>query len=570
VLTVVVHEKGGQTQRFSFKGESFSIGREDDNDLVLDRVNVSKHHLRFQRIGGHVDVIDLESTNGTYLNGRKVQSPRTVRRTDRVYVGDYILMLEGDDALLATPREPPVDDKKGGRRTLPPTGKPEFVELKVDDTGLVTSAQRVAAAGVESSYLDGLAAQIHATLLKAIPRLDPLTSNDINDDERKEALELIDGILADFRDSQQIEATVDIGPFRERVVREVLEWGPLGDLMRDDTVREIQVVGINAVHVIRDSGASERLDLRFTGESALLRVIQRMTRKRGIWSDGTNVLEGIVDHGFFLYALIPPHPARQLVLSLRRMRTDANNLTALVQEGVLSADMRELLVLALKSCRRVLVCASGGVNLDRFMRALIGEIPESLRVACISDSGRLGMRKGWVQVRRLVEQGDKLELQHVLGVLLRGGLDLVISQQCGHADAAAVIDALAGASRGVVVSTWGINTAHALSRLAALGTVSGGAVQGLTLSLAHAIDVVVRLNSGVNLESMQVLEIIEPNTRADGTIEYKSLFSAHKAEDGTTEFKVHASVGEFLRRLADQGADVPQRLIALGASAKAS
>jgi pilus assembly protein CpaF len=569
VLTVVVHEKGGQTQRFSFKGESFSIGREDDNDLVLDRVNVSKHHLRFQRIGGHVDVIDLESTNGTYLNGRKVQSPRTVRRTDRVYVGDYILMLEGDDALLATPREPPPDDKKGGRRTLPP-GKPEFVELKVDDSGLVTSAQRVAAAGVESSYLDGLAAQIHATLLKAIPRLDPLTANDINDDERKEALELIDGILADFRDSQQIEATVDIGPFRERVVREVLEWGPLGDLMRDDTVREIQVVGVNAVHVIRDSGAPERLELRFTGESALLRVIQRMTRKRGIWSEGTHVLEGIVDHGFFLYALIPPHPARQLVLSLRRMRTDANNLTALVQEGVLSADMRELLVLALKACRRVLVCASGGVNLDRFMRALIGEIPESLRVACISDSGRLGMRKGWVQVRRLVEQGDKLELQHVLGVLLRGGLDLVISQQCGHADAAAVIDALAGASRGVVVSTWGINTAHALSRLAALGTVSGGAVQGLTLSLAHAIDVVVRLNSGVNLESMQVLEIIEPNTRADGTIEYKSLFSAHKAEDGTTEFKVHASVGEFLRRLADQGADVPQRLIALGASAKAS
>ncbi len=569
MLTVVVHEKGGQTQRFSFKGESFSIGREDDNDLVLDRVNVSKHHLRFQRISGHVEVIDLESTNGTYLNGRKVQSPRTVRRTDRVYVGDYILMLEGDEALLANTPGQPADDKKGGRRTMPP-GKPEFTELKADDTGLVTSAQRVATAGLESSYLDGLAAQIHNTLLKAIPRLDPLTSNDVNDEERKEALELIDGILADFRDSQQIEATVDIGPFRERVVREALEWGPLGDLMRDDTVREIQVVGVNAVHVIRDSGAPERLELRFTGEAALLRVIQRMTRKRGLWTEGTNVIEGIVDHGFFLYALIPPHPARQLVLSLRRMRTDANNLTALVQEGVLSADMRELLVLALKSCRRVLVCASGGVNLDRFMRALIGEIPDSLRVACISDSGRLGMRKGWVQVRRLVEQGDKLELQHVLGVLLRGGLDLVISQQCGHADAAAVIDALAGASRGVVVSTWGINTAHALSRLAALGTVSGGAVQGLTLSLAHAIDVVVRLNSGVNLESMQVLEIIEPNTRADGTIEYKSLFSAHKAEDGTTDFKVHGHIGAFLRRLSDQGADVPQRLTTLGAVTPAS
>ena len=42
-----------------------------------------------------------------------------------------------------------------------------------DDTGLVTSAQRVATAGAESSYLDGLAAQIHQTRLKTVPRLDP-------------------------------------------------------------------------------------------------------------------------------------------------------------------------------------------------------------------------------------------------------------------------------------------------------------------------------------------------------------------------------------------------------------
>ena len=559
MLTVVVHEKGGQTQRFSFKGDSFSVGREDDNDLVLDRVNVSKHHLQFVKGEGTIEVHDLESTNGTYLNGRKVAAPRPIRRTDRVYVGDYILLLEGDDALLTSPpreaRRSPVTR---------PGDKPDFVELVADDTGLVTSAQRVAAAGVESSYLDGLAAQIHQTLLKAVPRLDPLATNDVTDDDRKDVIEMVDGVLADFRDSQQIEATVDVGPFRERVLREALEWGPLGDLMRDDTVREIQVVGTSPVHVVRDSGVAERLELRFTGDAALMRVIQRMTRKRGLMGEGTHVLEGTVEHGFYLYALLPPHPGRQIVVALRRMRTDANNLTALVQEGVLSADMRELLVLTLRACRRVLVCASGGVNLDRFMRALMGEIPDSLRVACISDSGRLGSsRKGWVPVRRLIEAGDKIELQHVLNVLLRGGLDLVVSQQCNHSDAAAVIDALAGASRGVVVSLWGINTAHALSRLAALGTASGGTVQGLALSLAHAVDIVVRLNSGVGHESMQIVEIVEPDTRADSTIEYRPLFIAARAEDGTTEFKSTPNVVGFLRRLADQGAEVPQRLLNL-------
>lgn len=545
MLTVVVHEKGGQTQRFPFGGAEFTIGREDDNDLVLDRVNVSKHHLCFRKIEGRIEVVDLESTNGTYLNGRKVQAPRTVRRTDRVYVGDYILMLDGDEPTLNAVREEERRRKE-----------------EQDETGLVTSAQRVAAAGVESTYLDGLASQIHQTLLKAVPRLDPLQGGDIGEEDRKEVIELVDGILADFRDSQQIESTIDVGPFRERILREVLEWGPLGDLMRDDTVREVQVVGTAPIHVVRDDGAPERLELRFTSERSVLMAVQRMCRKRGLWVEGSHVIEGIVDHGFYLYALLPPHPARQLVVSLRRMRTDANNLTALVQEGVLSADMRELLVAALKSCRRVLVCASGGVNLDRFMRALVGEIPESLRVACISDAGRLGsLRKGWLPVRRLTDANDTLELGHVLGVLLRGGLDLLISQQCSHQDAAAVIDALAGASRGAVVSLWGINTAHALTRLAALGTVSGGAVQGLTLSLAHAIDLVVRLNSGVNLESMQVLELIEPDTRADGSIEYRQLFYATKREDGTTEFLAAPALQAFLKKLGDQGGEVPQRLI---------
>lgn len=545
MLTVVVHEKGGQTQRFPFSGAEFTIGREDDNDLVLDRVNVSKHHLCFRKIEGRIEVVDLESTNGTYLNGRKVQAPKTVRRTDRVYVGDYILMLDGDEPVLAVNRE---DERR--RRD------------EIDETGLVTSAQRVAAAGVESTYLDGLASQIYQTLLKAVPRLDPLQGGEIGEEDRKEVIELVDGILADFRDSQQIEATIDVGPFRERILREVLEWGPLGDLMRDDSVREIQVVGTAPIHVIRDDGTPERLELRFTGERSVMMALQRMCKKRGLWVEGSHVIEGIVDHGFYLYALLPPHPAKQLVISLRRMRTDANNLTALVQEGVLSADMRELMVAALKSCRRVLVCASGGVNLDRFMRALVGEIPESLRVACISDAGRLGVaRKGWLQVRRLTDTNDKLELGHVLGVLLRGGLDLLISQQCSHADAAAVIDALAGASRGAVVSLWGINTAHALSRLAALGTASGGAVQGLTLSLAHAIDLVVRLNSGVNLESMQVLELIEPDTRADGSIEYRQLFHAVKRDDGTTDFVVGPGLQSFLKKLGDQGGEVPQRLL---------
>ncbi|MCB9566344.1 MAG: Flp pilus assembly complex ATPase component TadA [Myxococcales bacterium] len=561
----MVHEKGGQTQRFAFEGDHFSVGREDDNDLVLDRVNVSKHHLRFRRHEGKVECIDLESTNGTYINGRRVSAPRIVRRTDRVYVGDYILMLEGDEASInaAEPPRPPGESKSRRREAGGKTEVlPDFVELVDDQSGVFTSAQRVPAAGVESTYLDRIANQIVTSVLHSVPRLDPSKSSDIYDDDREQALTEIDAMIADLRDSHQLEPSVEIAPLKERIALELLEYGPLGEMMRDAEIREIQVVGAGPIHVIRETGPADRLDVRFTSERSLQLAIRRIARKRGILVEGAQVLEGIVEHGFYLYALLPPHAAKAPILSLRRIRTDANSLASLVQEQVLSADMRELLALLLKECRRVVVCASGGVNLDRFMRAVVNEIPEQLRVACISDTGRLSHgRRGWIQVRRLKDPSDTIDLSSVLGVLLRGGLDLLVSQQCGQQDAAAVIDAVAGASRGAVVSLWGINTAHALTRLAALGsTMAGGALQPLTISLAHAIDVVVRLNSGVNAEAMQVLEIIEPHVHADGTIEYRPLFAAGKAADGSTEFKATLSLPRFLRTLREQGVDVPPRL----------
>jgi len=564
VITVVVHEKGGQTQRFAFDGDNFSVGREDDNDLVLDRVNVSKHHLRLRRHEGSIECLDLDSTNGTYINGRRVSTARIVRRTDRVYVGDYILMLEGDDACINAPEPPkPPSDSKNPRRRESVTAEvlPDFVELVDDTSGVFTSAQRVPKAGVESSYLDRLANQIVTSVLHSVPRLDPAKSSDIYDDDREQAMTEIDAMIADLRDSLQLDASVEVAPLRERIALELMEYGPLGELMRDPEVREIQIVGSGPIHVARETGPAVRLDDRFTSERSLQLAIRRIARKRGLLVEGAQVIEGIVESGFYLYAVLPPHAAKVPIVSLRRIQTDANSLSALVQEQVLGAEMREFVGMMLRECRRVVVCASGGVNLDRFMRAVVNEIPEELRVACVSDTGRLGEgRRGWIQVRRIKDPSDTVDLPSVLGVLLRGGLDLLVSQQCGQDDAAPVIDALAGASRGAVVSLWGINGAHALARLAALGsTMAGGALQPLTVSVAHAIDIIIRLNRGVNGESMQVLEIIEPHVHADGTIEYRPLFTTAKSNDGATEFKSTLSLNRYLRSLREQGIDLPAR-----------
>jgi pilus assembly protein CpaF len=373
---------------------------------------------------------------------------------------------------------------------------------------------------------------------------------------------LIDSLIGDMRGAGELEDGIDVGPLKDRIVRELLELGPLTTLMKDDEVHEIQVVGGGPIKVIREGGdGSELTQASFSGDRGLVLAVQRMARQWGFLVEGAQVLEGKVADGFYMYALLPPTQVRTPVLSLRRTRTDANSLAALVQEDVLSNDMREVMAAAIKGNRRFLICASGGVNLDRFMGALVGEIPDNKRVACISDTGRLGAsRPSWVQVRRISDPSDTVSLSDSLGVLLRGGLDLLVSQRCRHEDAAAVIDAISGASGGAIVSIWGIDSAHALSRLAALSTVASGAIGALTVALARSVDVLVRLGVGVNGEAMQVIEIVEPRVREGNEIVHMPLFRSLKGTDGKTEFKPTGTVPAFFSELSERGISVPTRV----------
>ncbi len=563
MIQVVVHEKGGRTQRFNFEGDSFGVGREEDNDLVLDRPNISKHHLRFRRHQGKIEVLDLSSTNGTYLNGRAVapDDPRPVRRSDRVYVGDFIVMLDGDDPAIAPARraQVAVQGAEGEARvrdvTLP-------AEVAADDA-VMTSASRVSPPGVESTYLDRVTDRLLKTVLGNISSLDPSEGPGVvSDEDRDEVGRLVTGLLERMADAGDLQDGVDVPALRDRILRELLDLGPLPELMSDDEVREVQVAGGGHIRVLRaGSPAPVLTELRFSGDRALGLAIRRLARTWGFAAEGAQILEGKVDAGFYMYALLPPSRAEVPVLSLRRNRTDASNLEALVQEGVLSQDMRELLRAAVAGCRRVLICASGGTNLDRFMGAIVGEIPEALRVVCISDTGRLGSgRKGWVQVRRMADPADGVGLSDALGILLRGGVDLLVSQRCRHEDAAAVMDGVAGASRGALVSMWGIDSAHAMWRLAGLSTVAAGAIQNLTVSLARSLDVLVRLGQGVAGEPMQIVEMVEPRVQGSEEIVHMPLFRAMKGADGRTEFKPTGTVPAFVRELTEQGITVPMRI----------
>jgi diguanylate cyclase (GGDEF)-like protein len=74
-----------------------SVGRGTDNVVVLPAEGVSRKHARFERRDNHWLVIDLNSTNGTYVNDEPVTEHR-LRKGDHIKIGDSIFKcLSGSD-----------------------------------------------------------------------------------------------------------------------------------------------------------------------------------------------------------------------------------------------------------------------------------------------------------------------------------------------------------------------------------------------------------------------------------------------------------------------------------------
>jgi hypothetical protein len=86
----------GAPRHCPLESERTTLGRGDDVDIRVESSGVSGRHLLLLRQGAEVLVEDLESRNGTYLNGLRV-SRAVLKEGDSIMAGDAIFLFhEGD------------------------------------------------------------------------------------------------------------------------------------------------------------------------------------------------------------------------------------------------------------------------------------------------------------------------------------------------------------------------------------------------------------------------------------------------------------------------------------------
>ena len=69
----IIANKSGKPRVFEFNQDDITIGRVMDNDIMINDKSVSMHHVRILIGQGKAELVDLDSSNGTKLNGKKIK-----------------------------------------------------------------------------------------------------------------------------------------------------------------------------------------------------------------------------------------------------------------------------------------------------------------------------------------------------------------------------------------------------------------------------------------------------------------------------------------------------------------
>lgn len=122
IPTLFVQRNAGNDEEVLWEQPTLTIGRDPTNDLVIEHKLASRRHARFEKDNVGFYIHDLESTNGTFVNGQRIQGSHLLRNNDEVWIGDTVILFRDPEATMkGTP--PPV----ARQRVLEPQE-----ELRVD------------------------------------------------------------------------------------------------------------------------------------------------------------------------------------------------------------------------------------------------------------------------------------------------------------------------------------------------------------------------------------------------------------------------------------------------------
>ena len=534
-FSVILTEKGGSTQRLDFDVEEITVGRVDENHICLPKGNISKKHTKIVVKDGKIIVLDLKSTNGTYVNGKKLAGPQVIQPSDNVYIGDFILNVEppdldagaehdghgeaeaaeaaaeedghsyeGDEATdRAPPHVAPADDEDAVQTSAPgklsrvaktaPSPRPTAVPPRSKPKPPARAPAVAPAAGEDRTV-----SLVHDRLIEAMDLrrldLDALGSQELRDKTESTLRQIVGKMDA----AGELDAHLDRDELVSDVLNEALGLGPLEIYLADDSVSEVMVNAPSEVYVER-SGRLERAPKGFSSPRAVLGAIERIVAPLGRHVDESSPLvDARLPDGSRVNAIIPPLALKGPALTIRKFKRNLLTAEDLVELGAMTDAMAEFLETCVKARRNLVVSGGTGSGKTTLLNVLSGYIPPGERIVTIEDAAELQLsQEHWVQLEARppnLEGKGAVTIRDLVRNTLRMRPDRIVVGECRGGEALDMLQAMNTGHEGSLTTLHANSPRDALARLETMVLMSGLTlpVRAIREQVASAVNVIVQ------------------------------------------------------------------------------
>ena len=334
----------------------------------------------------------------------------------------------------------------------------------------------------------------------------------------------------------------------EIVADEIEGYGPLRDLMADDTVNDILVNGPDDVWIER-AGILEKTNKEFVSNEQLTDIAKRLVARVGRRiDDGSPLVDSRLPDGSRLNVVIAPIALDGTSVSIRKFSKNKKTLQELVNFGSMTREMANFLIIAARSRVNIIVSGGTGSGKTTLLNALSNYISHSERVITLEDTAELRLEQPHV-VRletRLagVEHTGEVTMKDLVINALRMRPERIIVGECRGGEAFQMLQAMNTGHDGSMSTLHANSPRDATSRLESMVMMSNATLplEAIRRNIASAVNIIVqasRLTDG----SRKIMNITEIMGMENGQIVLQDIFSYKASKYRDKNGKI---LGEFV------------------------
>jgi len=365
---------------------------------------------------------------------------------------------------------------------------------------------------MRDAYVD-LKSRIQAKLLS---ELEPTLDFSHTDELRAMIEEKFDAVLME---DHIVLSRLERQRLFEQIVAEILGFGPLEPLLKDDSITEIMVNGPKKVYIERN-GKIERTNVVFEDEEHLMRIIERIVAPLGRRVDESMpYVDARLPDGSRVNIVIPPISLIGPVVTIRKFYRTPLTVDDLIRLGSATPEVMEFLKACVQAKINIVVSGGTGSGKTTLLNILSGFIPEGERIITIENAAELQLRQEHVVTLETrppnIEGKGEITMRDLVINALRMRPDRIIVGECRGGEAFDMLQAMNTGHEGSMTTIHANSPRDALARLENMVLMAGTDLphRAIREQIAMAIDLIVqtaRMRDGsrkiISLTEIQGLE----------------------------------------------------------------